>query len=74
MQGYHSFVQSPIKRTRSLYLCPPVTGWPKYTPRHQVPFSSPPATATTTVEVFYPASTWWKYYYIVIHYTSNLLY
>jgi hypothetical protein len=42
---------------RSLYLYPPGTGWPSYTPRHWVPFSSPPATLRATVEVFDPAST-----------------
>jgi hypothetical protein len=29
-------------RTRSSYLHSPGTGWPSYTPRHWVPFSSPP--------------------------------
>jgi hypothetical protein len=43
--------------TRSLYLCPPVTGWPRYTPRHQVPFSSPTKYRRVTVEVFEPVST-----------------
>jgi hypothetical protein len=36
---------------------PPQTGWPNYTPRHWVPFSSPPNTSRVTVEVFEPAST-----------------
>jgi hypothetical protein len=36
----------------------PGTGWPVYTPRHWVPFSSPPAIRRATVEVFDPASTW----------------
>jgi hypothetical protein len=31
-------------RARSPYLYPPGTGWPGYTPRHWVPFSSPPTT------------------------------
>jgi hypothetical protein len=31
---------------------------PGYTPRHWVPFSSPPTTRRATVEVFDPASTW----------------
>jgi hypothetical protein len=35
----------------------PGTGWPIYTPRHWVPFSSPPTTHRATVEVFDPAST-----------------
>jgi hypothetical protein len=36
---------------------PPRTGWPGYTPRYWVPFSSPPTTRKATVEVFDPAST-----------------
>jgi hypothetical protein len=32
---------SPTWRARSLYLYPPGTGWPSYTPRHWVPFMSP---------------------------------
>jgi hypothetical protein len=36
---------------------PPVTGWPSYTPRHWVPFSSPPRTRRATVEVLEPSST-----------------
>jgi hypothetical protein len=42
----------PTWRNRSLYLCPPATGWPSYTPRHRVPFSSPFTTRRVTVEVF----------------------
>jgi hypothetical protein len=45
------------RRVRSLYLCPPVTGWPSYTPRHRVSFSSPPTTRRATVEAIKPAST-----------------
>jgi hypothetical protein len=44
-------------RTRSPHLFPSGTGWPSYTPRHWVPFSSPPTTLRATVEVFDPAST-----------------
>jgi hypothetical protein len=36
---------------------PPGTGWPSYTPRHWVPFSSPPASHRATVVVFNPACT-----------------
>jgi hypothetical protein len=43
-------------KTRSPYLYLPGTGWPNYTPRHWVPFSSP-TTRWATVEVFDPAST-----------------
>jgi hypothetical protein len=46
----------PTWRTRSPYLYPSETGWPGYTPRHWVPFSSPP-TRRATVEVINPAST-----------------
>jgi hypothetical protein len=35
----------------------PVKGWPGYTPRHWVLFSSPPTTRRATVEVFEPVST-----------------
>jgi hypothetical protein len=47
----------PTSRTRSPYLYPTGTGWPGYTPRHWVSFSSPPTTRRATVEVFDPAST-----------------
>jgi hypothetical protein len=33
-------------------------GWPGYTPRHWIPFSSLPTIRRATVEVFDPASTW----------------
>jgi hypothetical protein len=48
----------PTWRARSPYLHPPGTGWPDYTPRHWVPFLSPPTTRRATVEIFDPASTW----------------
>jgi hypothetical protein len=51
------FQTHPTWRTRSPYLYPPGTGWPGYTPRHWVPFSSPPITRRATVEVCDPAST-----------------
>jgi hypothetical protein len=38
------FETPPTWRTRSPYLYPPGTGWPSYTPRHRVHFSSPPTT------------------------------
>jgi hypothetical protein len=41
---------------RSQYLYPPGTGWPNYTPRHWVLFSSPPTTCSARVEVFETAS------------------
>jgi hypothetical protein len=47
----------PAWRARSTYLYPPGTGWPGYTPRHWVPFPSPPTTLRATVEEFDPAST-----------------
>jgi hypothetical protein len=43
-QGCQPCIQPPTWRTRSLYLCPPETGWPSYTPRPWVPFSSPSMT------------------------------
>jgi hypothetical protein len=51
------FETPPTWRSRSPYLYPPGTGWPSYTPRHWVPFSSPPSTSRATAEVFEPAST-----------------
>jgi hypothetical protein len=41
----------------SRFNSPPPGGWPSYTPRHWVPFPSPPTTRRVTVEVFHPAST-----------------
>jgi hypothetical protein len=56
-QSLQPCVQPPAWGTRSLYLCPSVTGWASYIPRPQVPFSSRPMTHRATVEVFEPAST-----------------
>jgi hypothetical protein len=42
-------------RAKSPYLHPPGTGWHGYTPRHWVPFTSPPTTRRATVEIFEPA-------------------
>jgi hypothetical protein len=39
-------------RARSPCLFSPGTWWPGYTPKHWVPFSSPPTTRRATVEVF----------------------
>jgi hypothetical protein len=47
----------PNLEGRSPYLYPSGTGWPSYTPRHWVPFSSPPTTRMATVEVLDPSST-----------------
>jgi hypothetical protein len=44
----------PTWKPRSQYLYPPGTGWPSYTPRHWVPFSSPPTTRRAMMEVFGP--------------------
>jgi hypothetical protein len=38
------FETPPTWRARSPYLYPPATGWPSYTLRHWVPFSSPSTT------------------------------
>jgi hypothetical protein len=46
----------PTWRARSPYLYTPGIGWPSYTPRHRVPFSSPP-TREAMVEIFEPVST-----------------
>jgi hypothetical protein len=51
------FETLPTWRARSPYLYPPGTRWPSYTPKHWIPFSSPPTTRRTTVDVFDPAST-----------------
>jgi hypothetical protein len=51
------FETPPTWRARSPYLYPPGIGWPSYTPRHWVPFSSPPTTRRAMVEEFEPAST-----------------
>jgi hypothetical protein len=51
------FETPPTLMATSPYLHPPGTGCPGYTPRHWVPFSSPPTTRRATVEVFDPAST-----------------
>jgi hypothetical protein len=51
------FESPPTWRARPPYLYPPGTGWPSYTPRHWVPFSSPPTTRRAAVAVFEPAST-----------------
>jgi hypothetical protein len=50
------FETHPTWSARSPYLYPPGTGWPSYTPRHWVPFSSPPTTRRATVEVFEPVA------------------
>jgi hypothetical protein len=45
------FKSPPTWRTRSPYLYPSEIGWPSYTPRRWVLFSSPPRTCGATVEV-----------------------
>jgi hypothetical protein len=49
------FETPPTWRARPQYLYPPGTGWSSYTPRHWVPFLSPPTTRRATVELFDPA-------------------
>jgi hypothetical protein len=51
------FETSPTQSARYPYVYPPGTGWPDYTSRHWVPFSSSSATRRATVEAFEPAST-----------------
>jgi hypothetical protein len=55
---YLRFKTPPTWRASSPYLYPPGTEWPSYTPRHLVPFSSPPTTRRAMMEVFESASTW----------------
>jgi hypothetical protein len=50
-----SYETPPTWRSRSLYLYPPGTGWPSYTPGHWVPFCH---LLWLTGEVLEPASTW----------------
>jgi hypothetical protein len=50
------FETPPTWRARSRYLYRPRTVWPGYTPKHWVPFSSPPTTRRATVEALDPAS------------------
>jgi hypothetical protein len=52
------FETPPTWRARFPYLYPPGTGWPSYTIRHWVPFSSPPTTHRAMVDVFKPTFTW----------------
>jgi hypothetical protein len=50
------FETHPTWRARSLYLHPPGTGWPSYTPRSWVPFSLPSMTRRAMMEVSVPTS------------------
>jgi hypothetical protein len=56
------FETSTTWRVMFQHLYPPETGWPSYTTRHWVPFSSSFTTRGATMEVFEPASTlaWWS--------------
>jgi hypothetical protein len=47
---------SPNLEGQAPHLYSTGTGWHSHTPRHWVPFSSPPTTRRATVEVFEPAS------------------
>jgi hypothetical protein len=54
----HTLLSSEVPKTWSArfpYLYPPGTGWPSYTPRHWVPFTSPLTTRRASVEVFLPS-------------------
>jgi hypothetical protein len=51
------FETLPTWWARYPYLYPSGTGWPSYTTRHWMPFSSPPTTSRATVEIFEPSST-----------------
>jgi hypothetical protein len=48
----------PTCKAKSPRVYPLGTGWAGYTPRHWVPFSSPPTTCRASVEALDPASTW----------------
>jgi hypothetical protein len=48
------FKSTPTWRVRSPYLYPPGTGWPRYIPRHWVPFLSSLTTHSVMIEVFDP--------------------
>jgi hypothetical protein len=48
------FETLPTCKTRFPYLYPPGRGWPGYTPRHWVSFTSPTTTRRATMEVFVP--------------------
>jgi hypothetical protein len=62
---------SPTWRSRSPYLYPPGTGWPRYTPGHWVPFPSPLTTRRATVEILYA---WNRHpHYNISGYHSNEL-
>jgi hypothetical protein len=50
------FTASDSRLSQVPYFYAPGTGCPGYTPRHWVPFSSPPTTRRATVEVFDPCS------------------
>jgi hypothetical protein len=65
------FETPPTWRARSPYLYPPGAGWPSYTPRYWVPFSSPPTTRRATV-----ASTRASVYSVILHslYPQYVLY
>jgi hypothetical protein len=51
------FETPPTWRARSPFLYSSGAGWPGYTARYWVPFSSPPTTRRATVDVFNPTST-----------------
>jgi hypothetical protein len=50
-QGHQPCVQPPTWKTRSPYLCLPVTGLPSYTPRHRFSFC----------HLLWLAGLWWRY-------------
>jgi hypothetical protein len=57
---FHSIgLETPLTwRAKSPYLYAPGPGWSSYTPRHWLPFSSPPTTRRAMVTAFDPTSTW----------------
>jgi hypothetical protein len=62
----------PTWRARSRYSYPPEIGWPSYTPRHWVPFSLPPMTASA--QGWLILCSWLCYYIDVGHVCCQLVF
>jgi hypothetical protein len=66
------FETPPTWRDRSPYFYPPGTGWPNYTPRHWVPFSSPPTTRRATVEIFDRETSYTNVYTVLLSLSGQI--
>jgi hypothetical protein len=53
---YLGFENPPTWKARSPYLYPTGTGWPSYTPRHWVPFSSPGYLGRQSESLYIPSA------------------